>query len=89
VPAELGELTALRGLYLSRNKLTSVPASLGGLGALTTLCLGGNQLTSVPASLGGQGLTLVQFSAQRKRFLRDSGCIWGLFGGCLGDLGGY
>ena len=42
-----------------------------------------------------QGLTLVHFSAQRKRFLWDRGCIEGLFRGCsagvwevLGVLGG-
>ena len=42
-----------------------------------------------------QGLTLVHFSAQRKRFLWDRGCIEGLFRGCcvgvyevLGDVGG-
>jgi Leucine-rich repeat (LRR) protein len=34
VPAELGRLTALRGLYLHGNQLTSVPAELGNLLAL-------------------------------------------------------
>ena len=33
-----------------------------------------------------QGLTLVHFSAQRKRFLRDRGCVQGLFRGCLGGV---
>jgi len=38
--------------------------------------------------LGGQqGLTLVHFSAQRKRFLWDGGCIWRLFRGCVWGLG--
>ena len=36
-----------------------------------------------------QGLTLVQFSAQRKRFLWDMGCMWGLLRGCWGDITGY
>jgi hypothetical protein len=36
-----------------------------------------------------QGLTFVQFSARRKRFLWDRGCIQGLFRGCLGDIRGY
>ena len=35
-----------------------------------------------------QGLTLVPFSARRKRFLRDRGCIHGWFRGCVGVLGG-
>ena len=29
-----------------------------------------------------QGLTLVESSAQRKRFLWNRGCVWGLFKGC-------
>ena len=36
-----------------------------------------------------QGLTLVQFPAQRKRFLADWGRVWGLFRGRLGDFRGY
>ena len=36
-----------------------------------------------------QGLTLVQVFAQRKQFLLDRGCIWGLFKGCLGGVRGY
>jgi len=36
-----------------------------------------------------QGLTLVHFSAQRKRFLWDRGYILGLFWGCSGCLRGY
>jgi hypothetical protein len=34
--------------------------------------------TSRPASPSYQGLTLVHFSAQRKRFLWDRGCIYHL-----------
>ena len=36
-----------------------------------------------------QGLSLVHFSAQRKRFLWDRGCIKGLFRGCLDGVRGY
>jgi len=36
-----------------------------------------------------QGLTLVHFSAQRKRFLRDRGCGSGLFEGCVPCNGDY
>jgi len=53
VPAELGELTALLGLDLSGNQLTSVPAELGRFTALKGFDISGNQLTSVPAALGG------------------------------------
>ena len=35
-----------------------------------------------------QGLTLVHFSAQRKRFLWVRGCISGLSRGCLGGVRG-
>ena len=36
-----------------------------------------------------QGLTLVHFSAQRKRFPGGMGYISGLFKGCLGGVRGY
>jgi len=36
-----------------------------------------------------QGLTLVHFSAQRRRLLWDRGCIHGVFRGCLGGVRGY
>ena len=48
----------------------------------------GSDSSAVLGSTVSQGLTLVQFSAQRKRFLSDRGCIWGLFRGCLGVIGG-
>jgi len=35
------------------------------------------------AAAQNQGLTLVHFSAQRKHFLWDRGCVQGLFRGCL------
>ena len=53
MPAEVGALTALLGLDLSVNQLSSVPAELGSFTALKGLDLSGNQLTSVPAALGG------------------------------------
>ena len=40
------------------------------------------------AQAARQGPTLVYFSAQRKRFLWDRGCIWGLFMGRLVGTGG-
>jgi leucine-rich repeat protein SHOC2 len=43
VPAELGQLAALEGLYLYDNRLTgSVPAALGQLAALKELGLHNN-----------------------------------------------
>ena len=33
----------------------------------------------LPASASEQGLTLVHFSAQRKRFMWDRGCMYGVF----------
>ena len=38
---------------------------------------------AVEMSGGGQGLTLVHFSAQLQRFLRDGGCTEGLFRDCF------
>jgi hypothetical protein len=54
IPPELGNLTALEGLYLDWNQLTgSIPPELGNLTALQILVLAGNQLTgSIPPELG-------------------------------------
>jgi len=40
-------------------------------------------------SASAQGLTLLHFSAQRKRFLWDRGCIQGLFRGYVIGVKGY
>ena len=54
VPAQLGGLSKLRRLVLSRNALTgAVPAALGNLSELTDLHLYSNQLTGgIPPELG-------------------------------------
>ena len=64
LPAELGNLTRLRGLYVSRNRLTGPsPAELGKLASLSELGLHTNALEGpIPAELGDlaslQALTL-------------------------------
>ena len=52
VPAEVGRLTALWELNVSRNALTLLPAEIGQLASLVKLSLSENQLTSVPAEIG-------------------------------------
>ncbi len=54
IPAELGLLTGLRGLWLSGNQLTGpLPTELGNLSSLTGLGLSGNRLTGgIPVELG-------------------------------------
>ena len=54
IPAELGQLTNLEELILSRNELSgSIPAELGQLANLTLLVLSRNELSgSIPAELG-------------------------------------
>jgi len=47
------------------------------------------QLISAASRPWNQGLTLVQFSAQRKHFVWDRGCSEGVFVGYLGGLSGY
>jgi len=51
--------------------------------------MGTNETRKRPAETSVQGFTLVHFSAQRKRFLWDKGCIQGLPEGCLGGIRGY
>ena len=54
IPPELGGLSNLQRLTLSRNELTgTIPAKLGNLAELTTLQLHGNRLTGgIPPELG-------------------------------------
>ncbi len=51
LPPELGQLTALKRLFLDGNQLTTLP-ELGQLTTLEALSLGGNQLTTLPPELG-------------------------------------
>src|SRR3990170_83578 len=51
LPERLGELTALRELYLYGNRISRLPESLGGLVELTRLDLEGNGLTALPRGL--------------------------------------
>jgi len=52
LPAEIGNLTSLKFLYLDGNNLTSLPAEIGYLTSLKFLYLDGNNLTSLPAEIG-------------------------------------
>ncbi len=52
LPAEIGNLTNLKGLYLYDNQLSSLPAEIGNLTNLQWLSLGRNQLSSLPAEIG-------------------------------------
>ena len=52
VPAEIGQLTSMVKLSLTKNQLTSLPAEIGQLTSLRELALDNNRLTSVPAEIG-------------------------------------
>ena len=65
LPAEIGQLSALRGLNLIGNELTALPSEIGQLSALRELYLGGNKLTALPAEIG-------QLSALSSLDLRDN-----------------
>ena len=52
VPAEIGQLTSLKRMWLWGSQLTSLPAKIGQLTSLEKLTLGFNKLTSVPAEIG-------------------------------------
>ena len=51
MPAEIGQLTSLEGLSLSRNQLASLPSEIGQLTSLRALYLWQNRLTSGPAAI--------------------------------------
>ena len=50
-PAEIGQLTSLKYLYLEYNQLTSLPPEIGQLTSLEELNLIENELTSLPAEI--------------------------------------
>jgi len=52
LPPQIGNLTALKGLYLWDNALTALPAEIGNLTALTWLDLENNVLVSLPQQIG-------------------------------------
>ena len=52
LPESMGDLTALKTLWLERNSITSIPESIGNLTELEELWLGWNYITSVPESIG-------------------------------------
>lgn len=52
LPPEIGQLFALRWLYLGGNQLSTLPPEIGQLSALTELQLQNNQLTTLPPEIG-------------------------------------
>ncbi len=52
LPAEIGQLTELKELFLYDNKLTSLPAEIGQLTSLEQLSLSNNQLMNLPSEIG-------------------------------------
>ena len=52
LPPEIGRLTALTGLWLHDNQLSSLPPQVGQLTALNFLVLDCNQLTILPPQIG-------------------------------------
>ena len=63
LPAEIGNLTNLQYLGLSKNKLIGLPAAIGSLGFLQGLDLSSNQLSSLPTAIGSlANLSLLDLS---------------------------
>lgn len=66
--AQIGRLSTLRELDLSRNRLTSLPLEMIGLVQLTTLNVEDNMLVALPAQLSTLPLEKLSVGSQ-------SGCI--------------
>ena len=56
LPPEIGQLTTLQSLYLSKNQLSSLPSEIGQMGTLKTLDLRGNPIPIPPEILGPKDL---------------------------------
>jgi leucine-rich repeat protein SHOC2 len=52
LPPEIGQLTNLETLVLTRNRLTELPPEIGNLTKLKKLVLSSNRLTSLPPEIG-------------------------------------
>jgi internalin A len=59
LPAEVGDLVALKRLDVGLNRLTALPKRIGQLTALTTLELRGNPLETPPPDVVAQGTQAV------------------------------
>src|SRR5258708_7686741 len=51
LPPQIGQLTALTGLFLDRNQLRALPPEIGQVPALTQLSLNINQLRALPREI--------------------------------------
>jgi len=69
VPPEIGNLTALKELYLHDNQLTALPSEIGNLTVLRELYLYNNQLTAFPSEIGN--LTALEYLALYSNQLTD------------------
>lgn len=65
LPPEIGQLKALKELYLSHNNLTTLPPEIGQLINLEILDIGFNQLIKIPSEIG-------QLRNLRKLFINDN-----------------
>ena len=64
--ASIGELTNLKELYITENKIATLPDSIGKLTGLNTLCLQRNKLTALPSSIGSlTALTTLDLNENR------------------------
>jgi leucine-rich repeat protein SHOC2 len=61
IPPEIGNLTALKELYLHANQLMALPSEMGDLTVLRDLYLSDNQLTALPSAIGN--LTALEYLA--------------------------
>ena len=66
LPPEIGQLSALRMLFLDRNQLSTLHPEIAQLSAITRLQLGSNQLSTLPPEIG-QLSALSELDLQRNQ----------------------
>ena len=77
LPENIGELTSLRALWMTDNRLRSLPESFGNLKSLRTLLMQGNEITSLPETIVNlKSLEFLRFDLKAKTHVSRNVATW-------------